>query len=88
MSQDKIPPLVLQPGKTIQECMLPEHHEASRQFFEALEKSVGLTADELSRFDEATDHPYECGCELCLEWWSRMPPEDEEDSDPGDEVAF
>lgn len=32
-----VPPLVLQPGKTVQECMLPEHREASRRFFENLE---------------------------------------------------
>ena len=33
----RIPPLVLQPGKTVQECMLPEHREASRNFFANLE---------------------------------------------------
>lgn len=27
------------------------------------------------RLDEATEHPYECKCELCLEWWKEMGPE-------------
>jgi DnaJ-class molecular chaperone len=24
---------------------------------------------DLKRFDEATKHPYECRCDLCIEWW-------------------
>jgi hypothetical protein len=38
-----------------------------------------MTPEELKRFDEASDHPYECRCELCLEWRAQMPPEDEEE---------
>lgn len=33
----------------------------------------------LSRFDEASNHPYECKCELCKEWWASVPPEEDED---------
>lgn len=32
--------------------------------------------ERLRRFDEASNHPYECRCELCIEWWSFVPPED------------
>jgi len=37
---------------------------------------------QLKRFDEASNHPYECRCDLCKEWWSLVPPEDEDQ--PGD----
>lgn len=41
----------------------------------------------LDRFDEASNHPYECRCELCKEWWAQVPPEDEEIGDD-DAPAF
>ena len=41
-----------------------------------------MTDEELARFDEASNHPYECQCALCREWWFHMPPEDI--SMPGD----
>jgi len=31
----------------------------------------------LERFDEASNHPYECKCKLCQEWWKLMPSEDD-----------
>lgn len=40
-----------------------------------------MTADELARFDEASNHPYECRCEKCGEWWAQVPPEDDEPDD-------
>lgn len=40
---------------------------------------LGMTADQLQRFDEASNHPYECRCELCKEWWAQVPPEEDED---------
>ena len=33
--------------------------------------------DERARFDAASNHPYECKCELCKEWWEKMGPEEE-----------
>lgn len=36
-----------------------------------------MTPEELRRFDEASNHPYECGCELCKDWWTQAPPEDD-----------
>jgi len=36
-------------------------------------------AEQLKRFDEASNHPYECECEICKEWWAQMPPEDDYD---------
>ena len=42
-----------------------------------------LTPEQLKRFDEASNHPYECKCELCKEWWSLVPPEDDEDESDG-----
>ena len=35
------------------------------------------------RFVEATDHPYDCRCEKCMEWWARMGPEDDTGDDFG-----
>jgi len=26
--------------------------------------------------DQATEHPYECRCDLCKAWWAAMPPEE------------
>jgi hypothetical protein len=40
-----------------------------------------ITPKQLARFDEASNHPYECRCELCKEWWELVPPEDDGDSD-------
>lgn len=43
---------------------------------------LGMKADQLQRFDEASNHPYECRCELCKEWWAQVPPEEDEDDSP------
>jgi hypothetical protein len=37
-----------------------------------------MTEQELVEFDEATNHPYECACNLCKKWWELMGPEDED----------
>ena len=37
------------------------------------------STEQLKRFDEASNHPYECRCELCLEWWQLVGPEREDD---------
>lgn len=41
-------------------------------------------------FGAATEHPYECRCEICLMWWENVPPEDcdEDNPDLDDEPAF
>jgi hypothetical protein len=41
-----------------------------------------MTPKQLKLFDEASDHSYECKCEICKEWWKKVPPEDD---DPDDE---
>lgn len=46
---------------------------------------VSPTPEELARFDEASNHPYECRCQICLEWLASVPPEEEDahpDNDP------
>lgn len=43
-----------------------------------------MTPEELKRFDEASNHPYECGCEICLEWWDAVGPEEEDDDIDGE----
>jgi hypothetical protein len=48
-------------------------------FWSAIRKLTGLTDEQLARFDAASNHPYECRCPLCLEWWSLVPPENEEE---------
>ena len=35
--------------------------------------------NELKRFDEASNHPYYCQCDLCKEWWEIVGPEREDD---------
>lgn len=49
-----------------------------------------MTEAEQARFDEATNHPYECKCAICKEWWTLMGPEPEGEPDPADddEIAF
>ena len=47
--------------------------------------SETMTPEQIARFDAASNHPYECRCELCQEWWAQMPDEDEEPSpDPSE----
>ncbi len=29
----------------------------------------------LKEFDEASNHPYECRCKICEQWWKEMPEE-------------
>lgn len=36
----------------------------------------GMTLEQLARFDEASNHPYECQCEICKEWWAQVPEEE------------
>ncbi len=43
-----------------------------------------MTPEQLKRFDEASNHPYECKCDICKEWRSLVPPEDD-DEDAADE---
>lgn len=46
---------------------------------EAVQKLRGklrMTPEELARFDAASNHPYECRCAICQEWWTHMGPED------------
>lgn len=31
-----------------------------------------MTNEEIKEFDEASNHPYECKCSLCLKWWELM----------------
>jgi len=33
-------------------------------------------------FIEATDHPYQCTCPKCLDWWVDMGPEDYDNFGP------
>ena len=33
---------------------------------------------EIAKFDEASEHPYECRCTLCREWWNSVPDEDDQ----------
>lgn len=37
-----------------------------------------MTPEELKRFDEASNHPYECKCAICKEWWERVGPEEDD----------
>lgn len=46
-----------------------------------------MTPEELKRFDEASNHPYECKCALCKAWWAQVPPEDDS-MDDDDAPAF
>jgi len=41
-------------------------------------------------FDEATEHSYDCQCELCQEWWEKVGPEREGDLDDleDSDIAF
>lgn len=41
-----------------------------------------MTPEQLKRFDEASNHPYECDCTICTEWWDLMGPEDEDLPEP------
>jgi hypothetical protein len=38
----------------------------------------------IEEFDVASNHPYECRCELCQRWWAEVGPEDEGDDDADD----
>ena len=34
-----------------------------------------LLQDKQGRLDDASNHPYECTCEICQEWWQELGPE-------------
>lgn len=46
-----------------------------------------MSPEELARFTEASDHPYECRCDMCLEWWEHVGPEDDGDLEESDDCA-
>lgn len=52
------------------------------ELLHADEKPAPMTSEQMARFDEASNHPYECRCEICLEWWEQIGPEED-----GDDVA-
>lgn len=45
--------------------------EAWNRFMTGLSKLVG------DDFREATEHPGTCRCELCLQWWATISPNDD-----------
>ncbi len=49
-----------------------------KKFRDNLAKATGLTPEQLKRFDEASNHPYECKCKICKEWWELVGPEKDE----------
>ena len=51
-------------------------------FWDAMRKATGLTGEQLRRFEAASNHPYECNCPWWAEWWTLVPPENEEDDMP------
>lgn len=42
-------------------------------------KTFAAVLDIDPKFVDASNHPGECKCDVCLEWWARMP-----DPEPGD----
>lgn len=56
------------------------HKENEREIFElnASAQARRMTEQELKEFDIASEHPYECNCDLCKKWWSNVPKEEEE----------
>jgi hypothetical protein len=40
------------------------------------------TQDQIAMLDAASNHPYECKCKLCKEWWAACGPEMEDDDTP------
>lgn len=59
-------------------CTDEEFQRAQDQFWKSICRQTGLTDEQLARFNAASNHPYECQCELCQEWWSLMPREEDE----------
>jgi len=54
----------------------PANHESYRApslsaFFEDFAKRFDISPT----FVEASDHPYNCTCEICLQWWREMGPD-------------
>jgi hypothetical protein len=52
------------------------------------EPLLPVDQEQIKRFDQASNHPYECRCELCAEWWELVGPEDEGDGSIDDEEPF
>ena len=46
------------------------------EFWKRLRQSLGMTPEQLARFDQASNHPYSCDCEICKEWWELCGPEE------------
>jgi hypothetical protein len=49
-----------------------------KEALENLEKHMGMSKVDLARFDEASDHAYECNCDLCEDWWDLVGEESDE----------
>lgn len=41
-----------------------------------LARRLGIEPDEQAVLDSGSSHPYTCRCEVCLNWWVMMGPED------------
>jgi hypothetical protein len=38
-----------------------------------------MNDQELLQFMQASEHPYECRCKICYQWWDNVGPEMEDD---------
>ena len=43
-----------------------------------IQEALGISDD----FAQASDHPYNCRCDKCLDWWYNMGPDDDQGYGP------
>lgn len=47
-----------------------------------------LTKQDLEKFDQATEHPESCRCEICKQWWDLVPPVEDDWDNTLDDVSW
>ena len=50
-----------------------------QKFLDDMAEDFGISED----FKQASDHDYNCRCDICLEWWSIAGPDDDESAPYG-----
>jgi hypothetical protein len=55
--------------------VMAERHPQIKAFLDALRERAEMADPTARMLLEGSDHPYDCRCDNCLEWWAAVGPE-------------
>ena len=55
---------------------MTERHPSLQRFLDGMLERMHLGKEQARVLVDGSDHPYQCRCPTCLEWWATMGPEE------------